>query len=117
MKQIDIRSLLVGVLGAALTFVLMGSEDGENIDSNLGDIIVNSITIRDDGHGGFITAYNQDQKRTLYLGTGKEENGYVQTFNKYEQPTAYIGSNREMDGVIVLNDRYGALVYSQSGKK
>ena len=117
MKQIDIRSLLVGVLGTALTFVLMGSEDGENIDGNLGDIIVNSITIRDDGHGGFITAYNQDQKRTLYLGTGKEENGYVQTFNKNEQPTAYIGSNREMDGVIVLNDRYGALGYSQSGKK
>ena len=117
MKQIDFRSLLVGVLGTALIFVLMGSEDGENIDSNLGDIIVNSITIRDDGHGGFITAYNQDQKRTLYLGTGKEENGYVQTFNKYEQPTAYIGSNREMDGVIVLNDRYGALGFSQSGKK
>ena len=35
------------------------------------------ITIKDDGHGGFITAYNQDQKRTLYLGTGKDENGYV----------------------------------------
>jgi len=43
----------------------------KNRDANLGDIVVNSITIRDDGHGGFITAYNQDQKRTLYLGTGK----------------------------------------------
>ena len=61
--------------------------------------------------------YNKDQKRTLYLGTGSEGNGYVQTYNKYEQPTSYIGSNREMDGVIVLNDRYGALGYSQSGKE
>ena len=113
MKQIDFKSFLIGVLSTALFFVLTGFEE----NGNLGDIVVNSITIQDDGHGGFITAYNQDQKRTLYLGTGKDENGYVQTYNKYEQPTAYIGSNRNMDGVIVLNDRYGALGFSQSGKK
>ena len=64
----------------------------------------------------FITAYNEDQKRTLYLGTGKEKNGYVQTYNRYEEPTSYIGSNRDMDGVLVLNDRYGAMGYTQSGK-
>lgn len=113
MKQIDVKSFIIGILITTLGFVLMGADSGEN----LGDIVVNSITIQDDGHGGFITAYNQDQKRTLYLGTGKEENGYVQTFNKYEQPTAYIGSNRDMDGVIVLNDRYGIMGFTQSGKK
>ena len=111
--QIDFKSLLIGVLTTTLFFVLSGFEDS----SDLGDIVVNSITIKDDGHGGFLTAYNQDQKRTLYLGTGKNENGYVQTYNKYEQPTAYIGSNRNLDGVMVLNDRYGALGFSQSGKK
>ena len=52
----------------------------------------------------------------VYLGTGKNKNGYVQTYNKFEEPTAYIGSNRDMDGVIVLNDRYGALGYSKTGK-
>ncbi|MBC8467316.1 MAG: hypothetical protein H8D58_01870 [Candidatus Marinimicrobia bacterium] len=113
MKRIDFKSFLIGVLSAALFFVMTGFGEG----GNLGDIVVNSITINDDGHGGFITAYNQDQKRTLYLGTGKEENGYVQTYNKYEQATAYIGSNRDMDGVIVLNDRYGGLGFSQSGKQ
>ena len=97
--------------------IMIGADKLENRDGNLGDIVVNSITIRDDGHGGFITAYNQDQKRTLYLGTGKDENGYVQTYNKFEEPTAYIGSNRDMDGVIVLNDRYGALGYTRTGKK
>ena len=112
MNKIDIRSLMIGVLGTILFFVLIGATE----DSNLGDIVVNSITIQDDGHGGFITAFNQDQKRTLYLGTGKEQNGYVQTYNKYEQPTSYIGSNRDMDGVLVLNDRYGALGYTRSGK-
>ena len=113
MKIVDLKSFIIGVLSSVLFFVVTGFEK----NGNLGDIVVNSITIQDDGHGGFITAYNQDQKRTLYLGTGKEENGYVQTYNKYDQPTSYIGSNRDMDGVIVLNDRYGALGYSQSGKK
>ena len=117
MKNIDLRSLIIGALGTTLFFVLIGADEVEVDEGNLGDIVVNSITIRDDGHGGFITAYNQDQKRTLYLGTGKEENGYVQTYNKYEQATAYIGSNRDMDGIIVLNDRYGTLGHSQSGKK
>ena len=112
MNKVDIRSLMIGVLGTILFFVFSGATE----DGNLGDIVVNSITIQDDGHGGFITAFNQDQKRTLYLGTGKEKNGYVQTYNKYEQPTSYIGSNRDMDGVMVLNDRYGALGYTRSGK-
>lgn len=117
MKQVDLKSFLIGVLVTSLAFVSIGADEANNTDGNLGDIVVNSITIRDDGHGGFITAYNQDHKRTLYLGTGKDENGYVQTYNKYEEPTAYIGSNRDMDGVIVLNDRYGALGYTRTGKK
>lgn len=117
MNNIDIKSFLIGVLGTSLVFILIGADDKESPNGNLGDIVVNSITIMDDGHGGFITSYNQDQKRTLYLGTGKDENGYVQTYNKYEEPTAYIGSNRDMDGVIVLNDRYGALGYTKTGKK
>ena len=117
MDQIDIKSDLIGFLGSCLIFVLIAADDLESNNKNFGDIVVNSITIKDDGHGGFITAYNQDQKRTLYLGTGKDANGYVQTYNKYEEPTAYIGSNRDMDGVIVLSDRYGALGYTQTGKK
>lgn len=112
MLNMDLRSFLIGGLCTALFFLISGFQK----DANLGDIVVNSITILDDGHGGFITAYNEDQKRTLYLGTGKEKNGYVQTYNRYEQPTSYIGSNRDMDGVLVLNDRYGAMGYTQSGK-
>ena len=75
MLNIDLRSFLIGGLCTALFFLIGGFQK----DANLGDIVVNSITILDDGHGGFITAYNEDQKRTLYLGTGKEKNGYVQT--------------------------------------
>ena len=113
MKNIDIKSLCIGFLGATLIFTLMGAKQKKN----LGDIIVNSITVMDDGYGGFITAYNQDQKRTLYLGTGEENNGYIQTFNKFQQPTAYVGTNKDMDGILVLNDRYGELGWSRSAKQ
>ena len=113
MKIIDIKSLCIGFLSAALVFTLMGAKQKKN----LGDIIVNSITVMDDGYGGFITAYNQDQNRTLYLGTGEENNGYIQTFNKFEQPTAYVGTNKDMDGILVLNDRYGELGLSRSAKQ
>ena len=86
MKKVDLRSIMIGILGTTLFFVLVSADELVIEEGNLGDIIVNSITIRDDGHGGFITAYNQDQKRTLYLGTGKEENGYVQTYNNMSNP-------------------------------
>ena len=113
MLNIDLRSFLIGGLCTALFFLISGFQK----DANLGDIVVNSITILDDGHGGFITAYNQDQKRTLYLGTGEENNGYIQTFNKFQQPTAYVGTNKDMDGILVLNDRYGELGWSRSAKQ
>ena len=61
MLNIDLRSFLIGGLCTALFFLISGFQK----DANLGDIVVNSITILDDGHGGFITAYNEDQKRTL----------------------------------------------------
>ena len=113
MRNIDPKSLCIGILLAALFFTITGAKQKKN----LGDIVVNSITVLDDGYGGFITAYNQDQKRTLYLGTGEENNGYIQTFNKFQQPTAYVGTNKDMDGILVLNDRYGELGWSRSAKQ
>ncbi len=112
MSTIDFKSICIGFLSATIIFILVGAKQ-----KNLGDVVVNSITIMDDGYGGFITAYNEDQKRTLYLGTGEENNGYVQTYNKFEQPTGYIGTNKDMDGIIVLNDRYGELGWSRSARK
>ena len=112
MSTIDFKSICIGFLSATIIFILVGAKQ-----KNLGDVVVNSITIMDDGYGGFITAYNEDQKRTLYLGTGEENNGYIQTYNKFEQPTGYVGTNKDMDGIIVLNDRYGELGWSRSARK
>lgn len=120
----DQKSFIIGVLSATLFFVVVGADekpiktnDNQMVEGNLGDIVVNSITVLDDGHGGYISTYNQDGKRTIYIGTGENRNGYISTFNKMEEPTTYLGTNKELDGVVVLNDRYGDLGWSQSGKQ
>ncbi|MBT3260552.1 MAG: hypothetical protein HN657_03560 [Candidatus Marinimicrobia bacterium] len=123
MEKIDFKSFIIGLLSATLFFVLIGADKvGEKTgaefgNGNLGDIVVNSITVMDDGHGGYISTYNQDGKRTVYIGTGENQNGYIRTFNRREDPTCYLGTNKDLDGVVVLNDRYGDFGWSQSGKQ
>jgi len=86
-------------------------------NKNLGDITVNSITVLDDGNGGFITTYNADGKMTTYLGTGESGVGFLGTYNKHEVMTGYFGTNKDNDGIAVLSDRYGDIGWSASGKK
>ena len=50
MKHVDVKSFLIGVLFTLLVFVSIGADEGKPTDGNLGDIVVNSITIKDDGH-------------------------------------------------------------------
>ena len=94
-------------------------------NKNLGDITVNSITVLDDGNGGFIKTYNSDGKYTVYLGTGSDNSGHlalhnggtVETYNEHELRTGYFGTNIDNDGVAVLFDRYGDEGWSASGKQ
>ena len=123
-NEIDQKSFIIGVLSATLFFVVVGADEIPKevtetplIERNLGDIVVNSITVLDDGHGGYISTYNQDGNRTVYIGTGENRNGYISTFNKMDEATTYLGTNKELDGVVVLKDRYGDLGWSQTGKQ
>ena len=90
MKHVDVKSFLIGVLFTLLVFVSIGADEGEPTDGNLGDIVVNSITIKDDGHGGFITAYNQDQKRTLYFQKDLLELQITYLFQQYYYYRSYL---------------------------
>ena len=47
MSQIDIKSALIGFLGACLLFFLTAADEKLDKGSNFGDIVVNSITIKD----------------------------------------------------------------------
>ncbi len=70
MKHVDVKSFLIGVLFTLLVFVSIGADEGEPTDGNLGDIVVNSITIKDDGHGGFDKYVNLDSD-VSFLGKDK----------------------------------------------
>ena len=47
MKHVDIKSFLIGVLVTMLVFISIGADEPESKDRDFGDIVVNSITIRD----------------------------------------------------------------------
>jgi len=134
MKKYTI-GLITGALLAISAMMFMGAQN-----KNLGDITVNSITVTDDGSGGFIRTYNPDGKQTAYLGTGEGGNGVMitnnadgketaflgtgkkgggklHTYNKHGVMTGGFGTNTENDGIAVLYDRYGDIGWSASGKK
>ena len=114
MKKLDIRSVLIGVLCTALVFVLIGAKSQSG---NLGDIVVNSIKVLDDGTGGFLITYNADGIKTSYLGTSESGFGFLKTFNKHGVFVGYFGSNTDGDGIISLLDRYGDFGWSVDGKQ
>ena len=67
MKSIDIKSVIIGVLGSALLFSLLGSSMQ---DKNMGNIVANSLTIISDGtkETGFLLILNSDGKKIARLG-------------------------------------------------
>ena len=125
MKNIDIKSVIIGVLGTALLFV---SIDFINQSKNLGDITVNSITVVDESGetvgllksiqnsgifslskagkpptvllicedlGGTINTLNSDGKKTSYLGSAESGDGYLRTYNSDGNLTSYLGTEAE----------------------
>jgi len=61
MKKYTI-GLITGALLAVSAMMFMGAQN-----KNLGDITVNSKTVKDDGDGGFIKTYNADGEETILL--------------------------------------------------
>ena len=66
----------------ASVFIFMGSQN-----KNLGDIEVNSISVR-----------TADGKEPIYIGYGREGDGYIQTFNADGKQTANLGTSKEGGG-------------------
>ena len=107
----------------ASVFIFMGSQN-----KNLGDIVVHSISVQNDGKEvvwlgtgeggvGFLETFDADGKKTVYLGTGEEGVGFLKTHNIHEKMTGYFGTDKNNDGVIGLFDRYGDEGWFQSGKQ
>ena len=124
MKNIDIKSVIVGVLATVLIIVSMGAT---NQDENLGDIVVNSIKVVNENgklaailiateSGGGFGVYNNDGKLAAGL-NADEYGGNLGIFNKHEKQVVALQANKNSDGAIGLYDRYGDLGWAESGKQ
>lgn len=92
MKSIDIKSVIIGVLGTILVFVSIGAKSQYE---HLSDIVCNSITVLDNGTGGYIKISNSDGKQTSYLGTAENGDGFLTTFNSDGKKTTFLGTAKE----------------------
>ena len=124
-----------GILtGTSLILCFFMFVSAKSQSKNLGDIVVNSVTVHNDrGEAsvwiglsptgdGYLQTYNADGKETAYLGTGDGDGGNLATYNKYEKLVGYFGTgdngeNIIQDGMAMLFDRYGDLGWSALGKK
>ncbi len=97
MKSIDIKSVIIGVLGTILVFVSIGAKSQYE---HLSDIVCNSITVLDNGTGGYIKISNSDGKQTSYLGTAENGDGFLSTSNSDGKQTSYLGTAENGDGFL-----------------
>jgi len=116
MKSIDMKSVIIGVLGTILVFVSIGAKSQYE---HLSDIVCNSITVLDNGTGGYIKISNSDGKQTSYLGTAEDGSGILTIQNMEGELIAGFGSSPDngKDGAAILFDRYGDVGWTASGKK
>ena len=91
MKAIDPKSFIIGVLSTALLLTLTGAKKQSD---NLGDILVNSITIADDGLGlgGWIAVTDTSGNEAIVIGLD-EDGGKVQVNNHDGQLIAFLASD------------------------
>ena len=123
MKQY-FTGFFTGACLVASAVMFMGASN-----KNLGDITVNSITVRTAdgkepiyiGYGGegsgYLKTYNADGIQTAYLGTAPDGSGKLHTSNKHGVDVGYFGANKNGDGMALLYDRYGDIGWSAIGKK
>ena len=111
MKNIDIKSVIVGVLATVLIIVSMGAT---NQDENLGDIVVNSIKVVNengklaailnaDESGGGLAIYNNDGKTAAIL-NADEPGGGLAIYNNDGKPAAGLIATESGGNLGIFNN-------------
>ena len=137
MKNLDLRSVIIGILSSALIFTLYGMRFQ---DENLGHITVKSILIEAgdnepafimkniDGKGGtiigftdsgsgIITTYSREGIILVNISPTEVNNGNLSIFNMHGKKVIALRVNKDADGTIALYDRYGDLGWTATGKQ
>ena len=109
-----------GILtGASLILCFFMLVSAKSQSKNLGDIVVNSVTVHNDrGEAsvwiglsptgdGYLQTYNADGKKTSYLGTGGGRGGHLSTYNVNGTMTTYLGTSEGGGGHLNTWNTYG----------
>ena len=112
MKNIDIKSVIIGALVTVLIIVSMGAT---NQDENLGDIVVNSITVVNENgetvaglfagkNGGMVGVNNADGKLVALLAADKNDHGMISVYNKHGKPAALLIADESGGNLFLYNN-------------
>ena len=146
MKNLDLRSTMIGFLSCLCLFLIMGQTSGikEYDTLKVNKLIIEhkymkstttldgySIEMMEDKYRlkNFIDPFGytvtnelgNDQKFIMNLSAGNTGNekkfyGIFQIFNKHGEQTGFMGQDVDQHGLIQLNDKYGDVGRQLSGK-
>ena len=97
MKNLDFRSVLIGILGSVLTFVLLGMHVQ---DENLGDIRVKSITIESGDNAVPFQVLNKNGEWAAIIGFDEVDGGLISTYSISGSELVAISATKGDDGSI-----------------
>lgn len=128
MKNLDFRSVLIGILGSSLIFMLYGMRFQ---DENLGDIKVESLTVRSGGYltllnnegdlgiildantkYPFISINNSDSKEAVAISSDIVGNGTISTYSSNGNDLVSIGKTEGGHGAIMTYSSNGTQLVS-----
>ena len=112
MKSIDIKSVIIGILGTILVFVSIGATD-----KNLGDITVSSIAVVDE-NGKLVGSFSSNEYGGN-LRIGHTNGKLVSTFSSDKNGASLMISNTDgkLSGVFSSDEDGGSLAIFNSDEK
>ena len=112
MKNLDFRSVIIGILSSALIFTLYGMRFQ---DENLGDITVKSITIEPKGWQAPFVIKNKKGNPSIVIASDENDSGWISLFTNDGTEIVNISSNANIGGRISTYTSSGIMQVSISG--
>ena len=103
-KPIDLKSVIIGILGTVLVFTLLGAHRKKEAQFD-------TITAKE------IKIINPKGIPVAVLRSTEEGGGTLDIYNQYNKRVVSIQANKNRDGAIYLYDRYGEPGWVMSGKR